>query len=152
MADVHYACDFEWWKAHPEALALPGLKIAGDRKATKLWRDVQSVAPVIGKNEIIMTPGRVGWGGNSGFQALNLAVQFGARDIVLIGYDMSGNHWHGRHRGLLRNPDSGVLHRWAARFDQVAPQLAGLGVRVRNASRESAIRAFPKVSLAEALS
>lgn len=107
---------------------------------------------MIGKNEILLAPGCVGWGGNSGFQALNLAVQFGARDIVLIGYDMSGNHWHGRHRGLLRNPESSVLQRWASRFDLVAPQLAALGVRVLNASRESAIRRFQKVSLAEALS
>ena len=34
------------------------------------------------------TPGLIHYGANSGFQAVNLAIQFGARYIVLIGFDM----------------------------------------------------------------
>lgn len=125
--------------------------MAGDRRAQALSPALNIVLPVQGRNEMVFTPGRTGWGGNSGFHALNLAVQFGARDIVLIGYDMTGDHWHGRHGGRLRNPDSANLANWRAKLDGVAPQLRALGVRVVNASRRSTLKAYPKRSLAEAL-
>ena len=41
----------------------------------------------------------IGGGGNSGFQALNLALQWGARKIILVGFDLTdenGLHWYGR--------------------------------------------------------
>lgn len=148
---MHYACDCDWWRSHPEALSLPGLKIAGDPAASRLFPALRHICPQPGRNEIVDTPGRTGWGGNSGFHALNLAVQFGARKIVLIGYDMNGEHWHGRHKGRLRNPDAGNLRNWRAKLDAVAPQLLARGVHVVNASMGSALKAYPKMPLGEAL-
>ena len=37
---------------------------------------------------LFQEPGVVGSGGNSGFQMINLAAQFGATGIALIGFDM----------------------------------------------------------------
>lgn len=98
--------------------------------------------------------GHIGWGGNSGFQALNLAVQFGARRVVLVGYDMhldAGVHWHGRHGGKLSNPTSANARSWRKRLDDVAGTLAGIGVEVLNASKISALQNYRKVDFEEAI-
>ncbi|WP_090229681.1 hypothetical protein [Filomicrobium insigne] len=98
-------------------------------------------------------PATLGWGGNSGFHALNLAVQFGAKRVVLVGYDMRidrGVHWHGRHI-RMGNPTESAIRRWRQCLDAVAPRLASLGVDVLNASPISALTAYRKCSLEEAL-
>lgn len=97
--------------------------------------------------------GRVGWGGNSGFHVLNLAVQMQPARIVLVGYDMQiedGLHWHGAHEGL-NNPQARDAARWRRVIDATAPTIKALGVQVFNASERSALTAFPKVALEEAL-
>ena len=99
--------------------------------------------------------GFIGWGGNSGFQALNLAVQFGAKRIVLVGYDMrcdQGLHWHGPHGKGLNNPTPRNVERWRRVTDEAADLLRFLGVEVVNCSPISALRAYPKMGLEEALS
>lgn len=104
---------------------------------------------------IVRTIGTVGAGGNSGFQALNLAVQFGARKIILAGFDMtddSGVHWYGRNTWSgANNPDYTNFRKWISAFESAAPQLAALGVRVVNTSPHSALTCFPKMSLQEAV-
>lgn len=99
--------------------------------------------------------GTVGSGGNSGFQALNLAVQFGSRKIILIGFDMtdrSGVHWYGRNRWpMSNNPDQSNFRRWIAAFERSTQFLNEIGASVLNASPLSALPCFPKMSLTEAL-
>lgn len=98
--------------------------------------------------------GTIGWGGNSGFGALNLAVQFGAKRIILVGFDMRldrGVHWHGLHPGGLHNPNARNVERWRRVVDEAAPMLKALGVEVLNASPISALRAYPKVPFEEAI-
>lgn len=98
--------------------------------------------------------GVVGDGGNSGFQAINLAAQFGAARIVLVGFDMRldrGVHWHGKHPPGLNNPHDIHLTRWRRAIDGAAPNLAALGIQVWNASPVSALTAFPIVSIEDAL-
>tara|TARA_R100001244_G_scaffold47793_2_gene42607 strand:- start:2216 stop:2557 length:342 start_codon:yes stop_codon:yes gene_type:complete len=105
---------------------------------------------VRGKDKILVgRAGVLGWGGNSGFHALNLAVQFGADRIVLVGYDMRvdrGTHWHGQHPQGMNNPSEKNVVRWRNAVDDAAPMLAGLGIEVLNASPISALTAYPKVS------
>lgn len=99
-------------------------------------------------------PSSVGFGGNGGFHAVNLAAQWGVRRIVLVGFDYSlahGVHWHGRHTGRLNNPTEHNVRRWRARLDETAPTLARLGIEVCNASEHSTLRAFPKRPLLEAI-
>lgn len=106
----------------------------------------------------IMKPGTLGsgstLGGNSGFQALNLALQLGCRDLILVGFDMhvrNGEHWHGRHPRGLNNPTAETTERWRVALDSQADFLKGLGARVINASPSSALTAYPKMTLTEAL-
>jgi hypothetical protein len=132
----------------------PGLKITQDPTAAISY-GLRRVTLQKGKNQLLVDEaGVIGWGGNSGFHALNLAVQFGAARIVLVGFDMTllnGIHWHGPHPSRLNNPTGRALVKWAEILDAQAPLLAGLGVEVLNASPVSALAAYPKVSLEEAL-
>lgn len=101
---------------------------------------------------LCMERGVIGGGGNSGFQALNLALQFGARRVVLVGVDLVGTHWYGRNNWhMAGNPDDGAFGRWAAAFEGAVPMLKAMGAEVLNASPRSALKCFPKVDLMDAL-
>lgn len=108
-----------------------------------------------GCDEILTgTPGVLGDFGNSGGQALNLAVQCGVAKIIMVGFDMRldhGVHWHGKHGRGLNNPSELNLAKWRRGLDGLAPRFAELGVSVVNASAVSALEVYPKMSLAEAL-
>lgn len=99
--------------------------------------------------------GRIGSGGNSGFQALNIAVQLGADRLILVGFDMNDSapvHWYGRNRWpMANNPNAQNFRRWRDAFGTAAAQLQAMGVRVINASPKSALTCFPVTSLDEAL-
>lgn len=152
-ADVLYACDRAWWLHRQGVPDFEGLKVTADARAASEFGlrrvrvdDVNALQ--------LRSAGVLGSGGNSGFQAVNLAVQFGVQRIVLVGFDLNmdgGVHWHGLHPGRLNNPTSALLAQWAARLDAQAPLLARLGVEVLNASPTSALAAFPKVPLEEAI-
>lgn len=132
-----------------------GLKISQDAKIERRKWGVQRVRVRRNRDQILTDhPGEIGWSGNSGFHAVNLAVQFGAEKIILVGYDMTldhGVHWHGPHRGGLNNPRRGSVERWRRVLDEASIKLMSLGVQVINASPISALTAYPKMSLSEAL-
>ncbi len=100
-------------------------------------------------------PGIVGSGGNSGFQALNLAAQFGASRVLLIGFDMhvgNGVHWYGPNKWhAANNPANSNLMRWRDAFTTQAPKLERMGIEVVNASPDSALRCFKIQTVEEIL-
>jgi hypothetical protein len=156
-ADVVYGCDAAWWR---NALGLPkftGLKVSATPRITTRFPDIEilKIPDPSSDRLALTTPGSVGSGGNSGFQALNLAVQFGARRVLLIGFDMTdryGVHWYGRANGNGRsNPAEWNFKRWRAGFDTASVQLKTAGVQVLNASDLSALTCFPKVTLEQVL-
>lgn len=145
-----YAADGAFWTHYPAARQFAGIKITADRNAASHWGLHQIT--VDGAHRIqVDAPGRIGHGGNGGFQAINLAVQFGARRILLIGIDLCGEHWHEAHKQPLRNPKPQTLEKWRKRLDAQAAALAALGVTVYNCSMCSALTAYPKMPIAEAL-
>jgi hypothetical protein len=157
-ADALYGCDGNWWKLHWGVEKFKGLKLSVDHDACMLFKDIKEVTlPDTDCNEILTdVPGHIGSGGNSGFQSLNLAVQFGGKRILLIGYDMRidlGEHWHkARHPMPLSNPHpNDNLPRWRRALDGAAERLGQLGVEVINCSPVSLLKAYPKMSIAEAL-
>lgn len=93
-------------------------------------------------------PGRVA-GLCSGGSALTLAaVRYGAREIVLLGFDGRANGWWHRHRDLA-HPERYAA--FAAAIDAMAPGLAAMGCRVLNATPGSAITAYPMIHLGDVL-
>lgn len=94
------------------------------------------------------------WNSNSGGSAINLAVLFGAKRIVLLGFDMrldaQGNHnWHDLYTS--RSPDDVYEKRFLPRFRAVAEDLKALGIECVNANPDSALEEFPKLPLEEAV-
>ncbi len=148
-ADMLYACDDRWWKWHPEAMQFAGLKVTLDTT----WHGRAPKDLFVMKNTgdygLETKPGGLRTGRNSGHQAINLAVQCGAKHIILLGYDMSysgQSHWFGEHPNQSKPPVKTFLRY----YDRLMPELIKAGVSVVNCSRQTALK-FPRVSLEQAL-
>ena len=98
------------------------------------------------------TPGFIHFNSNSGAQAVNLAVLWGARRLILVGYDMGPvngkEHFFGLHPKTLKrdSPYASMIRN----FDQIASDLSRMGVTTVNCSAESHLKCFNKMTLAEA--
>ena len=99
---------------------------------------------------------RIHQGANSGYQAINLAVHFGAKRIILLGYDMKSGpggelHHHPDHPTGMNNPDAGNYARWIKNFATMEPDLNRAGVEVINCTPGSALECFPRAHLEDVL-
>lgn len=160
-ADVLYSCDFLWWQLHKGKKDWPGLRLAHDAQACNEYGIHRMQVDSPSNNELeLERPGHLGAGGNSGFQAINAAVQFGANRLILIGIDchLPGahhspqlNHWHGKHPSPLSNPMQSNVNRWKKAIDGIAPTLKRLGIECVNCSATSALIAYPKMTIEQAL-
>jgi hypothetical protein len=150
-ADVLYACDARWWSEHHETTALTGRKyglrfVSGREDVTVLSQGSD--------DGLSLDPTTLNTGKNSGYQAINLAVHLGATRVLLLGYDMQPGpagrmHFFGDHpwaRGQV--PPFPLFLRL---FDTLVAPLRAAGVEVLNCSQQTALRAFPRVSLEAAL-
>lgn len=151
-ADVLYACDGRWWDYHKGVPAFTGLKFGMTVKADK-WPCVQRLANT-GAQGYESTPGGVRTGGNSGFQAIQLAVHLGATRVLLLGYDMQLDkkgraHWFGEHPREIRGTSD--YSTFCNYFKSLVKPLQALGVVVINCSRSSALTAFPRMTIQDAL-
>lgn len=159
--DILYATDYNWWRQYHEASqAFTGVRLSTSRKLIE--RDfpdvsVLDVPPPTDPRRptMILRPrGLIGSGGNSGFQALNIAAQTGATRIIMVGFDMNlqwGNHWHGDHTGVCKNPKVDLMAKWCDALDSQAKTLRDAGIDVVNASPVSSLKRYRKSSIKEAL-
>lgn len=156
FADVVYGCDGPWWRSVNGLKEFKGLKLAYDQSVCNEY-GLQRVEIPVPKSDDLMFDkiGTVGAAGNSGFQALNLALQFGAKQILLVGFDMhgrSGEHWYGRnHWAGGNNPTHDNYRRWVKGFEGSAKTIADRGFEVINASPMSELKCFKKMSIEDAL-
>lgn len=153
-ADALYACDYDWWKVNNGCREFQGLRISADMEAIKQF-DLCNIFCSRRSDwmDYDLKNNTIGWGGNSGFGALNIAVKFMAKRILLVGYDMSikgGHHWHGLHPETLHNPTHNNTIRWRRALDAAAEGLRDHGVEVLNCSDVSALTQYRKVSFEEA--
>jgi hypothetical protein len=139
-----YAADRPWWVAYGE-------RVTAMHPEAQRWmpRDnrgaVDGCTPLeidIGAPGLSRVPGKVHRGGNSGYQALNLAVLLGYTTLLLVGYDMrrvdGRQHFFGPYPEQHLDRES-PYHDWVAAFRTVAMD----GFRVVNCTPGSAIDAFP---------
>lgn len=162
-ADMVYGCDAAWWLHRLKLPDYLGMKVCWKGNGLREIDDFLTVEIGINADPrvkytddlLIGEPGLVGGGGNSGFQAMNLAVNLGAPKIVLVGFDMNrrgGVHWYGRNNwSMANNPDESNFRRWMGAFERAAPVLKRMGVEVLNTSQHSSLQCFPKVSLKDAM-
>lgn len=154
-ADVVYGSDVFFWR-HPEYADVfrhPGWKVSVEQ--------VQGVAPYLPDEvKVLRNLGFEGFsdrqdaiktGGNSGYAAIHVAASAGAKEIVVLGLDLQGTHWHGKHPQGLNNPREQSFVRWHRRFGILAKELERRGVKVWNCSPASALEAFEKCPLSRVL-
>ena len=144
-ANILYAYDVAWWDYHmPYLGGFVGEKWTCNELAAK--KHPLNFIKSIRDPGLSECNGYIHTGGNSGFQALNLAVLFGAKRLILLGFDMQRqkgrSHWFGEHPGNL-NKHSNYLD-FISHFVEAAPQLRKLGVEVINCSRDTGMTCFPR--------
>lgn len=159
-SDYMYACDPHWWMWHKER---PELKTFKGQKWTQResWEASEKEAVekhhelnwIDSKCEMGLStdPAFIHQGSNSGIQAINLAYHFGARRIVLLGFDMQPTngkaHWFGEHPNKS-HPKFNSLMKF---YEHVADQAPTLGLEIINATRETALTCFKRQSLSSLL-
>lgn len=156
--DVVFFGDCGWYKVHQKSLAeFPGLKVTCcPRFANKPKQNSHGVKYLSKdpnkRHGISMDSSKVSWNSNSGSAAISLARHFGVKRIILLGFDMCLNgqkisHWHGNHGNKTRSP----FPRHMRGFAQIAKDAEQEGIEIINASPNSAIQQFRKVSVKELL-
>lgn len=139
-----FAADAVWWRYFtPKISWYTGHRVARSYKAANIeqWR---------GKN----------WprtGGNSGHMAIQYAVDQGAMNIALLGFDQSKTggkaHCHIDHpkhtqKGARTNmANAGGIAAWPRLMAKTAIDLKQRGVRVVNLSRQTALTCFPRMTV-----
>src|SRR5690606_16590906 len=131
-ADLLYAADFRFWEVYAPKI-FPTFQgemwsvseMARDRFGTYWIR--------CGTGQgFSREPDTINGGGNSGYQAIHLAATFGAKKIVLLGFDMQRTggleHWHGKHEGNL--PNGRGFASWMQQMTPLARDLEAMGVEV----------------------
>ncbi len=149
-AEVIYAADVDWWKHHDKATK----ELRAQRWTCS--HELESTHNVVHGTSAIPwgTGDLLAYGGNSGFQAINLAYFFGFRKIVLLGFDMgheegTPKHFFGEHPKSINRASNYKMFR--DRMTTAAPLMKASGLTVINASRKTALTCFPKTDIRTAL-
>lgn len=161
FAQILYACDASWWTVHKGCPDFRGEKWSSHTVTGRVrHNDKTGLAERYRLNLIegadgdsfSLDPARIHYGSNSGFQAVNLAILFGATRIILVGFDMGQKdgkrHFFGDHPAGLRNTAN--YAGFIRAFDRAAKKLPP-HIEILNATPGSALRCFPMVSLHDAL-
>jgi len=145
-ADVLYAADAKWWRRFDGVPAFPGLKYSVmPTRANSAHQEYPSIQILrnTGGYGLELDPSGLRTGANSGYQAINLAVHLGASRIVLLGYDMHGDHYFGSHPDKAKPAFSMCL----TAFPTLVEPLQAAGVSIVNCTPGSALTCFPQASL-----
>lgn len=122
--DVIYASDYAWWRRY-----------SGEISSTaERWTCNKKTA-----DEYQCQLFKLGGGYNSGLAAIHLAMWFGAKRILLLGYDCKPTngklHWHGAH-SRLNNPNEISFRIWRRQFRMTPKHIRD---RIVNCSRETVL-------------
>lgn len=135
FASAIYAGDPDWWHQYGKEIDIPAER----------WTHNPNAAQTLG----IKANGKGSSVLNSGYRAIELAIELGATRVLLLGYDCSvaaGTHWHGDH-DKTKNPDAKRCAVWLNQFARLDMR----GAQVINCSRETALTCFPRMRLEDAL-
>lgn len=132
-ADVLVSADERWWACNAAARGFAGRKFG----AMPEHRKVQGVER--------LDTSRTGV--NSGLLAVQAAVALGARQIILLGFDMHGGHFFGQHRTPLTNTTEARFEQFKQQFARYRPD----GVEIVNCTPGSALDAYPLANLEDVI-
>lgn len=155
-ATVLYAADAKWWGWHKGCVATHTVGSVTYPAFTGQFKYALSTTPFYPAVQVLrrgpqtgltLDPARVALGLNGVYQSINVAVHLGATRILLLGVDMRGGHFFGKHPDNSAPPFSLCLQR----FETLVAPLRAAGVEILNCTPKSALKAFPCLSLDEAL-
>jgi hypothetical protein len=154
-ADVLWATDASWWRAHKGVPSFQGMKLSADVSGAYDGHGVRLLKchrGAKGMQGLSLTANAIQHGKNGGHAAINVAVHLGAARIVLLGYDCQGGpsgeeHWHPRHAYQPKLEFS----LWLKNFDTLVEPLKALGIEIVNCTLSTAITSFPCMPLEQAL-
>lgn len=156
-ADVLYGGDADWWEVHGGVPGFVGEKWSAhddEGNPKKAEAALYGLRLVRGRDAPGFSADRdfVHYGGNSGFQGVNLALHKGGNPVVLVGFDMKTKggkrHFFGDHPAGLGNQSR--YEDFVAAYKVAAKELPA-GVRIINATPGSALRCFENMRLEDAL-
>lgn len=138
-ADVIYGCDDRFWKRYYEDIKT--------RCSGELWAYQDDPCKKFGCNKARLRS----TGGNSGYQAVRLAItEFGATRIILLGFDLGRpGHWHPEHGDGWPNPTQNNMVHWRENLRRLGIEFKE--VEIINCTRKTALECFPKMELENVL-
>lgn len=148
-AEILYGCDRRWWLAHPDTTAFAGEKYG--LQPVKGRGDIRILRNT-GPTGLELDPTGLKTGRNSGYQAIGLAVHLGAKQIVLLGYDMrrgkdGKTHFFGEHKW----PGAPPFQTFLTSFSTLEHPLKDRGIDVVNCTPGSALNAFRHATLRDTI-
>lgn len=160
-ADILYACDYKWWGWHGGCPDFKGYKLQHYHESRL---NNMGVAPPYPGIDAILSNGKEGFegrldrirnGGNSGYQALHIAMHLGASKIILIGYDMGvhceKSHWFGEHPGQNASDNNQKYEDWLLQFPALREAAEKRGQKIINSTIKTRLKCFDMMPLCEAL-
>lgn len=148
-ADVLYAADTDWWDSFNGVPEFEGRSVTCSHKSS-LDYGLEYVEPK-SQWHWSTTQGMVATGGNSGFQAMNLAVLEGAERVILLGFDYGHKEdedkhwWEDQYKRESRDSN---YYFWNERLQKAAEFMP---VPVLNASVKTSIKCLERVNLRDVL-
>lgn len=132
--DILYAGDCNWWVHNNEKIDIDAQRYSRSKRADQLFRAKYDG----GKGNY-----------NSGQSAIELAVKFGFKEIILLGFDCSlknGTHHHGDHENMP-NPNAKKIEQWLGQFKAIRAH----GAKIMNCSRYTELECFERCDLGAVL-
>ncbi|RWO90923.1 hypothetical protein [Mesorhizobium sp.] len=155
-ADVLFFADGRWWREkqlRPGVDAFAGLIVttAMEISDPRIKR-IKKIDP----KQLSAKPGEVALARSSTTGAINLAIHFGAKKIVLLGVDAKlapdgTRHNHGLRWPWPKGATAEAFADQAKEFEAIAPSAAGMGVEIVNANPDSAIKTWPRLKFEDCL-
>lgn len=143
-ADGLFAFDLKWWLRYKDDVQKSGFK--GEKFSCSFNSKYLDIVSFDGIEWFTKF-------GNSGACAISAAIGFGAKKILILGYDCKKkdgvSHWHGEHPDGFSNCNS--ITRWPRIFEDVAKFARHNAVEVINCSRETALTCFEREALESAI-
>lgn len=136
-ADALFAMDRDWWTKYLREVdeTFRGERFSNNKLSGKMR----------------VTHVTINAHANSGIGAIATALAAGASKVILLGYDCQHTggqtHWHGDHPNGLGN--AAKVDKWPEKFALFKAE--NKDANIINASRETALTMFPRMTLEDAL-
>lgn len=150
---VIWGDDGFWRREKSNLLQFSGLRVTCQNK---LEVDYHSVVKVLRRDPrkhlgLSFKDDVVCWNKNSGAAAINLAVLLGAKQIILLGFDMKldadkNQHWHKYYASNVRTV-AATFKMHLKGFPVIAEEAKKAGIEILNCNLDSGIDSFRKIEL-----